>query len=42
MPAIPDLVTALGDSEQLVHNNALAALRQLGGNVDQLTAGRTS
>ena len=30
VPAIPDLVTALGDSEQLVHNNALAALRRLG------------
>ena len=25
-PAIPDLVTALGDPEHLVYNNALAAL----------------
>ena len=30
VPAIPELVTALGDPEQLVYNNALAALRGLG------------
>jgi len=30
VPAISELVTALGDPEQLVYNNALAALRQLG------------
>ena len=29
-PAIPDLVTALGDPEHLVYNNALAALRSMG------------
>ena len=29
-PAIPDLVESLGDPEQLVYNNALAALRGLG------------
>ena len=30
VPAIPELVTALGDPEQLVYNNALAVLRGLG------------
>lgn len=29
-PAIPDLVTALGDPEHLVYNNALVALRSMG------------
>lgn len=29
-PAIPDLVTALGDPEHLVYNNALAALQSMG------------
>ena len=29
-PAIPDLVTALGNPEHLVYNNALAALRSMG------------